>query len=729
LRVRRPILATLQQAVRAQLARRTPAENTYLLLIPAVGALTGVAALAIAHLMALLQHRLWGGGGNLLDAAQAAPWWLRLLVPALGGAAVGLISRLVGREVRGGGTAAMVQALALRGGHISFRQELPAVAAGMLTVSTGGALGREGPMIDFAAALGSRLGRLFALDTKQVQVLLCCGTAAAISAVYNAPIGGTILVMEILIGRFALEIFGPVVIASVISTLIFRGAMGNLPRFVIPTYELISPWELVGYLALGVLCGAFAVLVIKSIAWATDAFAKLRRVGYARPVIGFTLLGAIGIAFPYVYGNGYETVNLALHEQLPLYLLLALPLVKLLATAITRGSGGSGGIFTPTLMMGALVGGAFGYVVHAWFPAHTAEYGAYSLVGMGALVAGVTHAPIMAIMMIFEQTNSYPIILPLMLVCIVSNLVARRLKPEPLHLDALRRRGVVLPRGPEAAVMKALRVADLMHDDLDAVKERDHFNTVVDRFLARPRTLLCVTDDGGHFVGAISLHAIKDVLAGGAGLEVVIAADLAEPFDAVTPDESLADVMERFWRQHAERLPVLRDRESRTLVGGISQRDLIGIYSQEILGQGQLLARFTAPDGTGGERESYVELPPGLAIRTLVVPSALDSQTIRDLTPRSAFGVHVLQIARYDAARGRHDAEQPGPDSALHTRDRLLVIGPREGLERFERALDDASAELASDAAPRRDPGGAELPGRAAIDPALDPDSQHPGGF
>ncbi len=637
--------------------------------------------------MALLQHGLWGGGANLLESAAAAPWWRRLLIPTLGGVTVGFVSWLVKREVRGGGTADLVHALALRGGHISFRQELPGVIAGMITVSSGGSLGREGPMIDFAAALGSRLGRLFALNTKQVQVLMCCGAAAAISAVYNAPIGGTILVMEILIGSFALDIFGPVVIASVISTLIFRSATTSLPRFVIPTYDLISAWELLGYLALGILGGAFAVLMIKSIAWADDAFHKLRGVGYARPAIGFALLAGIGLAFPYVYGNGYEAVNLALNEKLPFGLLLALPLVKLAATAITRGSGGSGGIFTPTLMLGALLGGAFGYAVHTWFPAHTAGYGAYALVGMGAVLAGVTHAPIMAIMMIFEQTNSYSIILPLMLVCIVSNVVARRLKPEPLHLDALRRRGVVLPTGPEASVMRSLRVADVMHDDVESVKERAPFTTVVHYFLSTPRNRLYVVDEERRFVGAISLHAIKDVIASGHALEVVIAADLVEPFEAVTPDVSLADAMDTFWRQHADRLPVLQDADSRTLVAWISQRDLIGIYNQEILHKRRMLARFAVTDDAGQARGTYVEVPEGSTIQTLIAPPNLDGRTIADITPRSTFRVHVLQIAHHDAFGRKLGTELASADSVLRANDRLVVIGSREDIQRLQQTL------------------------------------------
>ena len=687
--LRQTIEERIRRTVRTKLAPRASGENVYLLLIPTVGVLAGVSALAIAYLMSLLQMAFWGTAHDVLAGAEAAQWWRRMLVPVLGGAVVAGMAWLLRHDVRGAGTAGLTEALALRGGHISTRQALPATLAGVVTVSSGGSLGREGPMIELAAAIGSRLGRRFGLGTQQVRVLVCCGAAAAISAVYNAPIGGTIFVMEILIGSFALEIFGPVVIASVISTLIFRGAMGDLPRFVIPTYELVSVWELAAYLALGVLGGLFSVLTIRCIGGVDEAFRKWRAPGPARTVTGFALVGAIGIAFPQVFGNGAESVNLVLHEQLPLYLLLALPVAKLLATALTRGCGGAGGIFTPTLMMGALVGGAFGYLVHGWFPQHTAEYGAYALVGMGAVLAGTTHAPIMAIMMIFEQTNSYSIILPLMLVCTISNLVARRIQPESLHLDTLRRRGVLLPAGPEAGVMKTLRVSDVLHDDVEAARERDPFHVVVDYFLHTPRNYLYVTDDDGTFVGAVPLHAIKNLLAAGQSLDVVIAADLVEPFECVTPDEFLADTMEKFWKQHAERLPVVEGYDAPRLVGWLSQRDLIGIYNQEILHKRQLLAHFTIPDSAapGDEDGRFVELPEGISIRTLVVPPAFDGKTIREIAPRSEFGVHVLQVAHYAPTRRKPVIEMPGPDSVLYADDRLVVVGAREDVERLQRSL------------------------------------------
>ncbi|HTL53218.1 MAG TPA: chloride channel protein [Planctomycetota bacterium] len=681
------MFAKIRQAILTHLIQRVPPEKAFLILIPTIGVLTGFSALGIAYLIGLLQSSWWGSHDSLLLGAEAAPWWQRLMVPTLGGLALGLFALLLKRDVRGAGTPGLVQSLALRGGSISFRQELPAVAAGIVTVSTGGSLGREGPMIEFAAALGSRLGRLFSLNTQQVRVLVCCSAAAAISAVYNAPIGGTVFVMEILIGSFAVEIFGPVVIASVISTLIFRAAMGNLPRFVIPAYELVSAWELSGYLVLGVVCGLFSALTIRAMGWVDDGFKKLRGAGFLLPALGFALVGGVGIVLPHVFGNGAETVNMALHDQLPLYLLIALPIVKLLTTAITRSSGGSGGIFTPTLMMGALVGGAFGYGVHLWFPMQTAEYGAYALVGMGAVLAGTTNAPIMAILMIFEQTNSYSIILPLMMVCIVSNFVARWIQPLSLHLESLRRRGVTLPSGPEASVMKSLRVADVMHDDVEAVTKRDPYTKVVAYFLRTPRNFLYVVDDERRFVGAISVHKIKGLLSEGQALDVVIAADLVEPFEVVTPHDFLADAMEKFWRQHSERLPVVEDQTGRKLIAWVSQHDLIGVYSQEILRKPNLMARFTSLGGAKQGRGSFVELPEGFSLQTFIVPETLDGRTIGELAPRAAYGIHVIQIMHFDSMHRRQTVEMPVPASVLHTHDRLVVIGSKESVTKMQEAL------------------------------------------
>jgi CBS domain-containing protein len=267
-----------------------------------------------------------------------------------------------------------------------------------------------------------------------------------------------------------------------------------------------------------------------------------------------------------------------------------------------------------------------------------------------------------------------------MLTCIVSNQVARRLRPRSLHVDALHRRGVDLQIGPEAGVMQTLQVRSVMHDNVEAVTERAPFREVVDYFLRTPRSFLHVVDDDGRFVGAIPLHAIKQALSAAESLDVVLAGDLVEPLEFLTPEASLAQAMEAFWRQHSERLPVVASEESPVLLGWISQRDLIGVYSQEVLRKRHLLTRFTMPDASGRERAAYVELPEGFEIRTLVVPPRLEGRTIAEIAARSGYGVQVLQIRRYDPLRQKRRVELPGAASVLRAYDRLVVIGPSDGL-------------------------------------------------
>jgi CIC family chloride channel protein len=677
----------LRTFIWGQLARRSPSENAFLALLPVVGVLVGLTSVGIAHVIAFVQNRFWGSGENLLDAAQANPWPLRIIIPVIGGLIVGVIGWVYRVETRGGGTSGMIQALALKGGYISLKQTVPRVAAAVVTLATGGSLGREGPMAMLASAMGSYVGRRFKLSPQQLRMLVCAAAASALAAVYNAPIGGSLFALEILIGNFALDVLGPVVVASVISTWIFRSCMVDLPRFVIPQYKLVSGWELPCYLVLGVLSGLVSVVFIKALFGATDLFERLRVPRWVKPAIGGALLGAFGCWLPHVFGNGYEPVNMVLHQQLAWKLLLLLLAAKVLATALTFGSGGAGGLFTPSLMIGALVGGAFGYGVHHLFPDHTAEHGAYALVGMGAIIAGTTHGPLTAIMMIFEQTNSYQIVLPLMFVCIVSHATVRLLKGSSLEEEALRRRGVTLPRGPEGSVMQTLRVADIMHDEVDAVQRDAPFAAVVEWFLKTQRNWLYVVDDNGRFLGAISLHAIKDMLHQTESLGMVVAADLVdETFGFVTPRDCLADTMDRFWQQDSERLPVLDDATSRKLIGWFSKRDLIGVYSQEILAKRQLLGHFvTSSDDE--KRDVFVELPEGFELRTIELPSHLEGRTLAQLAPRSGYGVHVIAVKRIDPLAGRSRVDLPDPQTPLDPNDRLVVIGTFENIAAFMAAL------------------------------------------
>jgi CIC family chloride channel protein len=673
----------------AQLAKRTYGENVFLLLLPLVGLAVGLTSVVTAHIISFLQNQFWGSGQNLLGAASENPWPLRIIIPLVGGLLVGVIGWFFRVQTRGGGITTIMQAVSLKGGAISVRQTVPRDWAAIVTISTGGSLGREGAMALLASAIGSYTGRHFKLSTQQIRVLVCASAAAALAAVYNAPIGGSLFALEILMGNFALEVLGPVVVVSVISTLVFRSAMGNLPRFVVPHYELVSAWELLPYLGLGLLSGLISLLFMSSLFTSQNVFEKLPGPKWIKPAIGMTLVGVIGVWFPHVYGNGFETVNLTLQgaKELTLTLLLLLIPMKILASSLTFGSGGAGGLFTPSLMLGALVGGAFGYEVHHLFPSTTAEQGAYALVGMGGLLAGMTHAPLTAIMMIFEQTNNYQIVLPLMLVCIVSHFTTRLFRARSMEEESLHRRGVTLPTGLEAGVMQSLRVEDIMHDDVPAISHSVPFSMIVEQFLKEPYSNIYVVNSTGKFLGAIRLHSMKEMLHQGESLSSVIADDLVDDsFQFVTPRQTLSDVMDIFWRENAERLPVIDNPTDRKLIGWISKRDLLGVYSQEIMHKRQLLGHFVVREGDE-KRDVFVELPEGFEVRTLELPVHLNGRTLAELAPRSSYSVHILVIKRRDPVTGRNVTEMPEPTTRLFAGDDLVVIGKDGGLEQFVAAL------------------------------------------
>lgn len=679
----RSIGSKFQAQIYAQLGKRSAGENAFLVLLPIVGLMVGFTTVATAHIISYVQNQFWGSGQNLLAASQYNPWYSRVAILMVGGLLVGLIGKFFRVPTRGGGITTIMQAVSLKGGYISVRQTAPRDWAAIVTVATGGSLGREGSMALLASAIGSYAGRRFHLSTQQLRVLVCAATAAALAAVYNAPIGGSLFAMEILMGNFALEVLGPVVVVSVISTLVFRSCMGNLPRFDVPHYELVSAWELLPYLGLGLLAGALSIVFVRALFGSQDLFEKIPIPNWLKPAVGMLLVGVIGVWWPHVFGNGFEAVNLTLRQQVPITLLLALIPLKIAASSLTFGAGGAGGLFTPSLMVGALLGGTFGYGVHLLFPHITAGSGAYALVGMGGVLAGTTHAPLTAIMMIFEQTNNYQIVLPLMFVCIVSNFTTRLLKARSVDEESLRRRGIVMPSGPEASIMQSLRVEDILHEDPHAINQTAPFHTIVEQFFKESYNNIYVVDGNGRFLGAIRLHSVKDMLHQGESLSSVIADDLVDDsFQFVTPRQTLAEVMDIFWRESAERLPVINNPTERRLRGWISKRDLLGVYSQEILRKRQLLARFVTKDGDE-TRDAFVELPEGFEVRTIEVPPHQSGRTLSELAPRTGYDVHVLVIRRHDPVTGRTVTEMPGPAARLNAGDDLVVIGKSHGIAQF----------------------------------------------
>jgi chloride channel protein, CIC family len=678
------------------LARRfgiaTREERLFFLLIGVVGVVGGLLGMATEGLIQGVQALLWGSRGDLgVAVASNVPPWVMIAAPTAGGALVALVIWLGRRPVGGEGMAMLIEAVALSGGKIASRPVLLDAVASIATVGSGGSLGREGPMIRLGAMISSWLGLRLGLPPHRVKILVGCGAAAGLAATYNIPFGGALFAMEVILGNFALEIFGPIVASSVIATVIARSVVGNAPLYEAHGYTMTGGWELVPYAGLGVVGALTSLVFMLGVGAGRKAFKRLTFIPRSlHPLLGMPLLGLIGLYLtPLVLGRGYGTINLALTEklhfsvrhavpELTILLLLGLAAAKLLATALTAGSGGSGGMFTPSLCFGALVGSAYGYSAHLLWPHLVSEhYGAYAAVGMAAVMAGTSHAPISAILILFEFTQNYDLILPVMLAAIVASLLARRLRRYSIYTEALRGRGIELPWRMEEAVLAGLKAEDLARPDTDVLHPGDHYRTVVETFLSGRRQRLFVVGDDRRLLGAISLHDIKHVLEHPEALTAVVAHDLMVPVGTVvSKDERLHRATQLFAQSDYERLPVVDD--GGRLLGVLAKRDLMAVYAQEVLGRPSLLATFVSSRDSGASRQ-YVELPPDFALRMVPVPGELVGRTLAEARLPQTLGARVIEIKRH----GRQGEEQviPDADTILASGDLLVLIGPTAQVE------------------------------------------------
>jgi CIC family chloride channel protein len=428
------------------------AERRFWVLVVATGAAAGLGAVLLLWLLRAVQRLAWGAteSTSFLPAVQSAGTAQRVLVPALAGVLVAVVTLLARSPVGGHGTAGIIEAIWLKEGLLSLPRALLRGTTSIIAVAMGASLGREGALIQTGAAFGSALGRRLGVSPQQARLLVACGAASGIAAAYNVPIGAALFGLEVLLGSFALELLGPIVASCVVATLLSRTLVASHPTYVIPHYELLTlPEVLLSLAVFGPLLGVASAAFVKVL----DGFsATLSRVPVKvrpfLPIPAMAALGAAAIAFPELLGNGYETANAALLGQVGLSLLLALPLLKLLSTALCSGAGVPGGLFTPSLFVGALLGGGAGELIHRVWPA-SAPSGAYALVGMAGILAGTTHAAVSSVLIVFELTGNYDVILPLMLVCAVSAAVSRRLVPDSIYTSVLRRRNVEPPDLPK----------------------------------------------------------------------------------------------------------------------------------------------------------------------------------------------------------------------------------------------------------------------------------------
>ena len=570
------------------LTRTQLTEHTVMVLCGVViGILGGLGAVGFRFLIRLFQRLFFGPGLNLLEFVWALPWYHKLLAPAIGGAVVGPIIYFFAREAKGHGVPEVMEAVVMRGGVIRPRVVGVKALVSALTIGCGGSVGREGPIVQIGSAIGSTLGQLLKVSGERMRTFVGCGAAAGIAATFNAPIAGAMFSVEIILGDFALARFSPIVISSVVATVVSRHFLGDFPALQAPPYRLVHAFELLPYLILGLAAGLVAYLFIYLLYRCEDLFDASPLPEAARPAIGGLLIGAIALAFPHIYGVGYETITLSLREQAPFLLLLTLVFIKMLATSLTIGSGQSGGIFAPSLFIGAMTGGAVGTLVHRLFPSITATSGAYALVGMGAVVAATTHAPITAIIIVFEMTGSYTIILPLMVACIIATIVTTSLSRESIYTLKIARRGLSIVAGREVSVMKALRVNEVMTDRMHTFYEGTPLSTLLEEALNSPCSYFPVVDGKGDMTGIFSLQDLRMVLMEDVAAlgPLIVARDIAttDGLITVTPEDDLDSVFKKFGQKNIEEIPVVSPEEPSRVIAMVRRKDVIEAYNKEIL--------------------------------------------------------------------------------------------------------------------------------------------------
>ncbi len=654
----------------------TPATQTLLFAV-VVGILGGFGALLFKKLIFSLQYLFWSAGDMSPHALGAVAWYRRLLIPAVGGLIVGPLIYLFAREARGHGVPEVMIAVITRNSVIRPVVVAVKTLASALSIGSGGSVGREGPIVQIGAAIGSTAGQLLRVRPQQLKTLVGCGAAAGIAATFNAPMAGTLFALELIVTDFGLTAFTPILVSAVAATAVTRHFHGNITEFVLPQFTMVSGWEFGLYLILGLVAGLVGFFFSRSIYLADDMFEKTKAPQWIRPALGGLLVGAAAIVYPHIMGVGYDSIRVLFDGNLTLRLMAYLVVLKIAATAVTIGSGGSGGIFAPSLFIGAMLGGAFGVIVNRFLPAVTASPGAYALVGMAAVNGASTLAPLSAIIILFELTNEYGIILPLMFTVGLATFVSRKLAPESIYTEKLARRGIHAHLGEDLNILRAIPVADVLRHDEASIDENAPFEELVALALNTHRNVIFTIDSEGKYTGTVSIQDLKYVLSNPRELaRIHDITDFKQEIQPVAHSRSLDAVVDRFAQTGIDRLPVTDDRGR--LAGSLIMSDIMRQYSQEVVNRNisiELGARIAAQDPSHtlnvGEHTSIAEID---------VPRWMVGKTVGEIKLRSNYGISVFL-----AKEIQDDAEPrfvtPGPSYEFRAGDSILVSGKPQDIK------------------------------------------------
>ncbi len=642
----------------------------------------GFAAVGFRYLISGGNWLAWRDAEYTLDYIRSLPAWWKILAPAVGGFLCACIVYYFAREAKGHGVPEVMEAVALRGGRIRPRVVFAKLFASAISIASGGSVGREGPIVQIGSAFGSTIGQWFNLDERRLRTLVGCGAAAGIAGTFNAPVAGALFAVEVILADFRVVQFSPIVIASVAGTVVGHYFFGDIPAFQVEKYRVVNYGELGAYVVLGILAGLAALLFVRLLYFTEDFFDNIKVWPPLKAVVGGAIIGIIALWFPEIYGVGYEAIESALRGEMLWHMLLILVIVKIAAVGITIGSGGSGGIFAPSLFIGAMAGGAVGTVVNQFWPGATAPPGAYALVGMAAVVGAATHAPITAIVIIFELTSDYKLMLPLMISTTIATLLATQLQYGSIYTIKLLRRGVDIHKGHDISVLKHLSVRDQMRTDPVTVRPGAGVMDVISKFVSHAGTTLFVVDDSRRLQGLITAHQSRAVLTDPKSYEpFIIAQDIMQEtgFPTVSPDDTLADAMRRLARYRGE-VPVIEDGR---LVGAIWPEDVIERYNAEVFKRD--MAAGMAATVNDHPRVEPLPVAKDTSLVEMPVPPAFVGKTLGSLDVRNRYDATVL-LVRHRTAPGADPVNAvPSADYTFNHGDVMLVMAPNDRLRQMQR--------------------------------------------
>jgi len=510
-----------------------------LLLAAVVGLFAGMVATAFRWMIAGTQQVVQGaplGPVGVLGDPRL------VLGPAVGGLLVGLLVYFLAREAKGSGIPEVILAVARNNGNIRGRVSIVKFFASAICIGSGGSAGREGPIVQIGSSLASAIAQALRLPAEHVRLLATCGVAAGVAATFNAPIGGALFALEVILRDFGVRSFGLVVLSCVAATAFSHATLGDVPAFRVPAHQPVTAQELPLFAMLGVLAAVVSIVFTRSLYWVSDRFDGSRLPQYAPPAVGGLFVGLLGAMLPGILGVGYETIEPALATQLGIGLCASLTILKLVATSLTIGSGGSGGVFAPCLFIGATFGSMFGQVMQRAMPGVVTNPETYAIAGMGAVFTGAARAPVSSVLILFEMTADYRIIIPLMAAIVVSSLVAERLLRHDIYTIKLARRGIDIKQTRPSDPMTAIRVDEVMTSQVDTVPHDMPLEQLADEFRRSGHHGFPVVDSDGLLVGIVSLSDLGR--AASRGLHDRLVGDIATTNVMVCqPQQSLREAL------------------------------------------------------------------------------------------------------------------------------------------------------------------------------------------